>query len=119
DVKNGNKKSGEIKEGLNSHIHIIVSRNGHDNKIKLSPLAKERGHVNNSKLNGKTISRGFDRDLFKLRCQNMFDKEYGYERPLNDRIEYLIQKSKSSESLYMKDEKDLEHTLVSNFYNDK
>src|SRR5690606_13348763 len=35
DVKNGNKKSGEIKEGLNSHIHIIVSRNGHDNKIKL------------------------------------------------------------------------------------
>ena len=37
-VKEGKVKSGEFKPGLQSHVHIIVSRKDKNQKLKLSPL---------------------------------------------------------------------------------
>jgi len=42
DVLNGAFKSGEQKPGMQSHIHIVVSRNNKEQDKKLSPLSKFR-----------------------------------------------------------------------------
>lgn len=117
EVKDGKAKSGELKPGLNSHVHIIVSRKDRENKVKLSPLAAERGHKNKSKANGKAVYRGFDRDLYKLRCQSTFDKDFQYKRDIGERVEYLIQNKKehsSKSNIRINQEKQIER-----FYDDK
>ena len=53
EVKNGERKAGEIKEGFQSHVHIIVSRKDMTNKIRLSPFANHRNARNT--LNGKQV----------------------------------------------------------------
>src|SRR5690606_403980 len=43
EVKNGQKRKGERKEGRQMHVQIIVSRKDITNKIKLSPQNTSRG----------------------------------------------------------------------------
>lgn len=93
-VKNGLFTSGSEKKGLNTHIHIIVSRKDREQRLKLSPLATEKGKSNNSKLNGKKVKRGFDRSLFKIKSERLFDKNFNYPRPLNEKVEYQIEADK-------------------------
>lgn len=81
-VKDGEKKQGEAKEGNNLHVHVIVSRKDKENKIKLSPLTN---HRNTSK---GTIKGGFDRDNFKQRCEQSFDRKFTYERAQEDSYRY-------------------------------
>ena len=91
-VQKGINKSGELKEGLNSHIHIIVSRKDLEQKYKLSPLSKEKN--NTSKLNQRFIQKGFDRNLFGIKAERVFDRQFNYSRNLNEKVEYRIQASK-------------------------
>lgn len=76
-------KEGNVKGGLNYHVHIVVSRhdntNDKNNKISLSPMSKYR--VQQSKMNNqenKTI--GFNRDNFFQKAENNFDKSFNYNR---------------------------------------
>ena len=39
EVKKGMAKIGEVKPGLNLHVHVLVSRKSLDGKVKLSPAA--------------------------------------------------------------------------------
>lgn len=89
-------KSGENKKGLNSHIHIIVSRKDNKQKFKLSPLANERAGKSNSKLNGKSVTRGFDRVNFKELSEKVFDKEFKYNRKNFEKVKNMIGKSKDN-----------------------
>lgn len=96
DVKNGLAKSGELKPGLNSHVHLIVSRKDQEQRLKLSPMANERNNAN-AKVNNKTVQRGFDRNLYNVKAEKVFDKQFNYNRELNEKVEHRIQASKDIE----------------------
>lgn len=84
EVKNGEKKVGEIKEGQHMHVQIIVSRKDITNKIKLSPMNKSRG-----KNAAHSLKMGeFNRSAFKASAEQVFDRMFGFERLLNQTYQY-------------------------------
>lgn len=95
EVINGLAKGNERKPGLNSHIHIIVSRKDREMKYKLSPLANDKGSKK-CITNGKQTQRGFDRNLFNIKAETVFDKQFNYNRSLNEKVEYRIEATKNS-----------------------
>ena len=82
-VLEGRAKSGQNKEGLNSHIHIMVSRKEKDNGRSISPFSRSKGS-NKHKLNGKSVKQGFNRKEFIHSCEKTFDKTFNYDRSLSD-----------------------------------
>ena len=89
EVLNGHHQSGEIKHGNNMHVHVIVSRKDQTNKIKLSPMASERGDTDNAMLNGKAVQRGFNRMAFSEKAEHAFDRAFDYKRNINQSFSYL------------------------------
>lgn len=76
-VKEGTAKTGELKPGLQFHVHIIVSRKSLDGKTKLSPQVKSTG--NEWELEGRgTVKRGFSHENWKVRVQEAFNKDFNY-----------------------------------------
>jgi hypothetical protein len=69
---------GMLKEGNQSHIHIIVSRKDVSNSFSLSPGSKYKG--SEVEMNGKVVKRGFNRDLFFQKAEKTFDKTFQYRR---------------------------------------
>jgi len=69
---------GMLKDGNQSHIHIIVSRKDASNSVSLSPGSKYK--ASEVVINGKTVKRGFDRDAFFSKAEQTFDKTFGYQR---------------------------------------
>ncbi|MEO1218480.1 MAG: DUF5712 family protein [Bacteroidota bacterium] len=87
DVLEGRAKQGDKKPGLQTHIHVIVSRKDVANKIKLSPLSKHRASKRGA------VRGGFDREAFVERAEKIWDKEMKYERkPSESFAERLSQK---------------------------
>jgi len=70
--------AGMKKEGLQTHIHIIVSRTDASNTYSLSPGSKYR--ASEAELNGKMVKRGFDRNSFYKAAERTFDSNTGYQR---------------------------------------
>ncbi len=84
EVKNGTRRRGELKQGDQRHVQVIVSRKDLTNKIKLSPMNSSRGrNIEHSKKMGQ-----FDRMTFKQCGETLFDREFGFERGLKDTIAY-------------------------------
>ncbi|QIH31497.1 MULTISPECIES: DUF5712 family protein [Sphingobacterium] len=84
EVKNGTKKEGQRKEGLQMHIQVIVSRKDITNRIKLSPQNKSRGkNVEHSKKLGQ-----FDQMAFKQSGETVFDRMFGFDRKLKETLQY-------------------------------
>ena len=71
-------EQGMKKPGYQTHVHIIVSRKDISNRYSLSPGSKYM--ESSSKLNGKMIKRGFNRNLFYIRAENTFDTLFNYKR---------------------------------------
>lgn len=69
---------GMKKEGLQSHIHIIVSRKDASNSYSLSPGSKYK--VSDVEMHGKIVKRGFERDRFFQNSERAFDKMFEYNR---------------------------------------
>ena len=69
---------GMKKPGLQSHIHIIVSRKDASNSISLSPGSKYK--ASEVKLHGKLVKRGFNRDAFFENAEKVFDTKFSYNR---------------------------------------
>jgi hypothetical protein len=82
EVKDRQAKQGEIKDGYNMHIHVIVSRKDHSNKIKLSPTTNHRSTSKGP------IKGGFDRVNFKQQCEEKFDQTLKYQRQLEEQFKY-------------------------------
>lgn len=78
EVREGLKKCGDRKEGLQTHVHLIVSRKDITNKIKLSPMAKARNAKNI--VNGNKVQIGFDRKKFVQICEKRFDDSFEFKR---------------------------------------
>jgi len=72
-------KSGELIEGDNRHIHVIVSRKDKSNSKKLSPMGNARGGKAPTPT-GKMVSIGFDRSNYFEKCEMCFDWLFEYKR---------------------------------------
>ncbi|TKC03120.1 DUF5712 family protein [Pedobacter cryotolerans] len=94
EVKNGTKQRGERKEGKQVHIQVIVSRKDATNKIKLSPMNNSRG-----KNEEHSLKLGqFNRVAFKQCGEALFDKEFNFNRQLNETMSFAnINKNGSRE----------------------
>lgn len=88
EVKKGVSKSGELKKGLNSHVHITVSRMHKDYRINLSPLTNAR-NSKNLVLNSRSTPGGFDRSNYKLLNEKSFDEKFGYSRDMEEKFEVV------------------------------
>lgn len=86
-VKEGMAISGQIKPGLQTHVHIVVSRMDNTQKMRLSPQATSRGN-NKTKLNGQNVTKGIDKDNLSRTCEASFDKKFEYQRDLNHFYDY-------------------------------
>ncbi|GMN08399.1 DUF5712 family protein [Croceitalea sp. MTPC5] len=69
---------GMKKDGMQTHIHIIVSRKDVTNTYSLSPNSQHR--KNTTILNGKEQKQGFDRSTFFEASEKRFDKIFKYQR---------------------------------------
>ncbi len=69
---------GMKKKGLQTHIHIIVSRKDSSNTLSLSPGSSHK--ASEATLNGKPVKRGFDRDAFFENAEKTFDRLFKYDR---------------------------------------
>lgn len=71
-------EQGMKKPGLQTHVHIIVSRKDVTNRFSLSSGSKYM--ESESQLNGQTVKRGFKRDQFFEQAEKTFDKLFKYDR---------------------------------------
>lgn len=79
EVLNGSRKTGELKPGINSHAHIIVSRKDKTQRMKLMPIVKEK---NTSRtIGGNKYQVGFDRMKWINMNETSFDTFFNYQRP--------------------------------------
>ncbi len=67
-----------LKEGNQSHIHIIVSRKDISNSYSLSQGSKYK--ASEVEMNGKMVKRGFNRDEFFSKAEKTFDRTFQYQR---------------------------------------
>ncbi|SEI81471.1 hypothetical protein SAMN04488018_10559 [Myroides marinus] len=91
-VKNGEVNIGDIKEGEQMHLQIIVSRKDITNKIKLSPKNNSRGK--NTEHSAKFGQ--FDNLAFKENSEKLFDDMFDYQRGLKEKLVYSITMDKGS-----------------------
>jgi len=82
EVKAGLVKQGELKPGLQTHIHVIVSRKDRYNQRQFSPLSKHQNTQNGP------VRGGFPRKAFYIDAERRFDAMFNYPRSLKERFEY-------------------------------
>jgi hypothetical protein len=89
DVKQGRAKSGQLKQGDQTHIHIIVSRRDSGQKISLTPTgSRDRFSIQNwQQINAADFQR-----LFGYSRQTHFSKDAYKEEKLRGRMEAFKQK---------------------------
>ena len=73
---------GGVKDGDNTHVHIIVSRRDKSQRVSLSPQANSKG--SNNRLNGREVRIGFNRDQFVENAERIFDYKFEYARNFKD-----------------------------------
>lgn len=78
EVINGKEISGGYKKGLQSHIHIIVSRKDKTQILKLSPTCNEK--QTNRKIGNNEYQVGFDRVKWINSNEKTFDEHFNYKR---------------------------------------
>lgn len=94
EVTSGRAKTGDLKPGLQLHVHIIVSRMDATQKVALSPLTKSRGDW--VVVNGVKTWRGFNRVEWSDRCAKKFSEKFNYFQLRNGyERNYISNKTKS------------------------
>ena len=78
EVQQGIAKNGAPKPGLQSHVHLIVSRKDKEQRLKLSPTANERNTTRTIGNNNYRV--GFDRNKWINQNEKDFDKMFSYQR---------------------------------------
>ena len=82
ETKTGKKKKGELKEGDQRHLHIIIARKTSDNEMSISPLSSYKEGSNG------VIKSGFERNHLRQAYETAFDKKFNYDRPLEKSFKY-------------------------------
>lgn len=104
EVVQGIVKAGDRKPGEQLHVQIIVSRKDISNKIKLSPLNNSRGL---NKEHSQKLGQ-FDRVAFKGSAEQIFDQMFGFDRPLEETVNYALTMKKGNpdkiQDIYLKNQ---------------
>jgi hypothetical protein len=82
ETKSGNKKKGELKEGDQRHVHIIIARKTSDNKMSISPLNTFK------KESTGVIKSGFEKNHLRQAFETALDKKWNYDRPFEKTFKY-------------------------------
>ena len=85
EVVDGKEISGQYKKGLQSHIHIIVSRKDKTQQLKLSPTCNEK--QTNRKIGNNEYQVGFDRVKWINSNEKIFDEHFNYKRKELEKFE--------------------------------
>ncbi|MDD2674568.1 MAG: DUF5712 family protein [Flavobacterium sp.] len=85
EVIDGKEISGQYKKGLQSHIHIIVSRKDKTQLLKLSPTCNEK--QTNRKIGNNEYQVGFDRVKWINSNEKFFDEHFNYKRKELEKFE--------------------------------
>lgn len=85
EVQENRAKQGQLKPGLQSHIHIIVSRKDESQRLKLSPTTNKRNSI--GKLRNNTYRVGFDRKKWINANEQSFDEMFKYKRQELEKFE--------------------------------
>ena len=85
EVVDGKEISGQYKKGLQSHIHIIVSRKDKTQQLKLSPTCNEK--QTNRKIGNNEYQVGFDRVKWINSNEKTFDEHFNYKRKELEKFE--------------------------------
>lgn len=85
EVIDGKEISGQYKKGLQSHIHIIVSRKDKTQLLKLSPTCNEK--QTNRKIGNNEYQVGFDRVKWISSNEKNFDEHFNYKRKEIEKFE--------------------------------
>ena len=90
EVLNETYKTGDFKPGINSHVHLIVSRKDKTQKLKLTPTTKERSTTRT--IGGNTYHVGFDRMNWINMNEKSFDIFFQYKRPEREKFrnQYIL-----------------------------
>ena len=89
EVQKGWVRQKAKKPGLQTHIHVIVSRKDKANRLKLSPLSHHR------KTKKGPVRGGFERVVFFQKAEEGFDRLFGYQRQKEERFLHCNAKKKS------------------------
>ena len=84
-VSLGRAKSGDNKPGLQSHVHVIVSRKDKTQRLKLSPVTNEKATTR--KIGNNKYQVGFDRKKWIDKNEKSFDSMFGYKRKEIEKFE--------------------------------
>ncbi|AUC84914.1 hypothetical protein CW731_06235 [Polaribacter sp. ALD11] len=97
EVINGDYKVGDFKPGINSHVHIIVSRKDKTQRLKLTPITKERSTTRT--IGGNTYHVGFDRMKWINMNEKSFDDFFHYKRRERERFnnQYILKNGSPKE----------------------
>jgi len=97
EFKKGFVKSGSFKPGLNTHVHIIVSRKDKSQRLKLTPTSKER--LTDRKIGTNSYRVGFDRMNWINMNEKTFDELFNYKRSLVEKFEnqYILKNGSPKE----------------------
>lgn len=71
-----------MKNNIDMHVHIVVSRKSLDKRMKLSPMTN---HKNTTK---GQVKGGFDRKNFIQKSEEAFDKKFAFQRNYKQSFEY-------------------------------
>ena len=93
--KGENIKDGTLKTGLQTHIHVVVSRYDKDKKIKMSPLSNSKGKADH-KVGQNECQIGFSRTDFAIRSQDKFDDMFNYQRQAKEHTAVKIENRRST-----------------------
>ena len=121
EVQIGIKKTGDLKPGINTHAHIIVSRKDKTQKMKLDPTVKERSTTR--KIGGNTYHIGFDRMKWTNMNEKSFDSFFKYQRPELEKFDnqYLLKNGSPKEKDLVRNKianKSIQNTLPKNNIDD-
>jgi len=86
--------SGMQKDGLQMHVHVVVSRNDAKQKTKLSPMSKSRGGT--QQLNGAEVMQGFNHEDFKTKSGQAFNDMFSYTSMDSEQYTSKTSKAKSN-----------------------
>lgn len=91
------------KEGLQTHVHVVVHRYDKEKTKKLSPLANKYAVSGNTTLNNRKVQSGFNHLDFRLDNEKTFDKMFAYSRGKQEKITTNLEEGKKGFSTQAKD----------------
>jgi hypothetical protein len=87
EVRGGQAKKGDIRQGHHMHVQVIVSAKTADQQLAISPHSTElAGSI--GKIKNNQVYKGFSRNQFKEGSEKAFDEKMGYTREISDSFAY-------------------------------